>query len=62
VVSRGESVRIAFLYASLNDLGILACDVTNAYLNAPCTKEKIWLQGGAEFGSEEGMVFLIRKA
>jgi Reverse transcriptase (RNA-dependent DNA polymerase) len=60
VVSR-ESVRIDFLYASLNDLGILACDVTNAYINAPCM-EKIWLQGGAEFGSEEGMVFLICKA
>jgi hypothetical protein len=56
-----ESVRIAFLYTSLNDLEILACDVTNANLNAP-SKEKIWLQGGAEFGSGEGMVFLIPKA
>jgi hypothetical protein len=60
VVSR-ESVRIALLYAALNDLDILGCDVTNAYLNAPC-KEKIWIQGGPEFGSEEGQVFLIRKA
>ena len=34
VVSR-ESVRIAFLYAALNDLDILSCDITNAYLNAP---------------------------
>jgi hypothetical protein len=44
VVSR-ESVRIALLYASLNGLRILGCDVTNAYLNAQC-KEKIWIQGG----------------
>ena len=60
VVSR-ESVRIALLYASLNRLSILGCDVTNAYLNAPC-KEKIWIEGGPEFGSEQGSTFIIRKA
>ena len=27
--------RLAFLIASLNDLDILAADITNAYLNAP---------------------------
>ncbi len=35
VVSR-DSVRIAFLLAALNDLDVLACDIGNAYLNAPC--------------------------
>jgi len=60
VVTR-ESVRIAFLYAALNDLDILGCDVSNAYLNAPC-KEKIWVRAGKEFGSEEGCVMLIRRA
>ena len=35
VVSR-DSVRIAFLVAALNDLYILACDISNAYINAPC--------------------------
>ena len=35
VVSR-DSVRIAFLYAALNDLNIMAADIGNAYLNAPC--------------------------
>ena len=60
VVTR-ESVRIAFLYAALNELDILSCDVTNAYLNAPC-KEKLWVQGGKEFGGEAGEVFIIRKA
>lgn len=60
VVTR-ESVRIAFLYAALNDLDILGCDVSNAYLNAPC-RERIWIQAGKEFGSEEGMVLIIKKA
>ena len=34
VVTR-ESVRIAFLIASLNDLDIEAADIRNAHLNAP---------------------------
>ena len=60
VVSR-ESVRIAFLHAALNDLEVLGCDVTNAYLNANC-REKLWIKAGPEFGSSEGTVMLIRKA
>ena len=32
VVSR-DSVRLAFLISELNDLGIMACDVGNEYLN-----------------------------
>jgi hypothetical protein len=35
VVSR-DSIRLAFLIAGLNDLDVLAGDVTNANLNAPC--------------------------
>jgi hypothetical protein len=46
VVSR-DSIRIAFLVAGLNDLNVLAGDVTNAYLNAPC-REKIWFEGKLE--------------
>jgi Reverse transcriptase (RNA-dependent DNA polymerase) len=60
VVTR-ESVRIAFLYAALNDLDILGCDVSNAYLNAPCLK-KIWVHAGPEFGGDEGAVMIVRKA
>ncbi len=60
VVSR-ESVRIAFLHAALNELDVFGCDVSNAYLNAPC-REKIWVKAGPEFGSDEGSVMLIRKA
>jgi len=60
VVSR-DSVRMAFLYAALNDLDILSCDIANAYLNAPCT-EKIWTVAGPEFGSDAGSVMIIKKA
>jgi hypothetical protein len=60
VVTR-ESVRIAFLYATLNDLQILGCDVSNAYVNAPC-REKIWVNAGPEFGNDEGKVLIVRKA
>ena len=55
VVSR-DSVRIALTIAALNDLSILACDIQNAYLSAPC-REKIYCIAGPEFGSES-----VRKA
>jgi hypothetical protein len=54
-------VRIAFLAAALNDLDIMACDVSNAYLNAPC-REKIWFVAGPEFGSQQGQVVKIVRA
>ena len=50
VVSR-ESVRIAFLMAALNDLDVLAVDIGNVYLNAPC-REKVYFTAGPEFGTE----------
>ena len=60
VVSR-DSVRIAFLLAALNDLDILACDIGNAYLNAPC-RERVWFVAGPEFGSRQGTVIKIVRA
>lgn len=60
VVSR-DSVRIAFTYAALNGLDILAGDVQNAYLNAP-TKEKCWFKAGKEFGSRAGRPVKIVRA
>ncbi|KAI2489323.1 Reverse transcriptase (RNA-dependent DNA polymerase) [Fragilaria crotonensis] len=60
VVSR-DSVRLAFLIAALNDLDITACDVGNAYLNAPC-REKIWFVAGPEFGSRQGTVIKVVRA
>ena len=44
VVSR-DSIIITFLVAALNDLDILACDISNAYLNSPC-QEIIWFVEG----------------
>ena len=60
VVSR-DSVRIALTIAALNRLEVMACDIQNAYLTADC-REKIWTRAGPEFGSESGMIMLIRKA
>ena len=61
VVSR-ESIKIAFLVAALNDLDIMSCDISNAYLNAPC-REKIWFVAGAECGPElHGLVCKLVRA
>ena len=60
VVSR-DSVRLAFMLAALNDLDILACDVGNAYLNAPC-REKIWFTAGLECGQHAGKVMVVTRA
>ena len=51
VVSR-ESVRIAFLLASLNNQDILTGDIGNTYLNAP-SLEKVYYRPSLEWG--EGM-------
>lgn len=60
VVSR-DSVRLAFLAAELNNLDILAADVSNAYLNAPC-REKIWFVAGPELNDLRGTVCVITRA
>ena len=60
VVSR-NSVRLAFLLAALNGLDIVACDIGNAYLNAPC-REKIWFVAGPEFGSRQGTAIRVVRA
>jgi hypothetical protein len=60
VVSR-DSVRIGFMLAALNGLDVMACDLENAYLNAPCV-EKIWFEGGLECGSDKGKVCVVVRA
>ena len=60
VVSR-DSVRIALTIAALNGLKVLAADIENAYLTAPC-REKIWTVAGPEFGSDAGKKMLIVRA
>ena len=44
ILSR-DSVRIAFLVATLNDLYIFVCAITNSYLNA-ILRDKIWFVEG----------------
>ena len=61
VVSR-ESVRIAFTYAALNNIGVMAADIQNTYLQAPAS-EKHYVICGQEFGLENvNKVALIRRA
>ena len=57
VVSR-DSVRIAFLYAALHDLPVLAGDIGNAYLNAE-TKEKVYIKCGNEFREHAGKYAVV---
>jgi hypothetical protein len=52
---------LVFLLAALNDLDIVACDVGNAYLNAPC-REKIGFVARLEFGSRQGTAINIVRA
>jgi hypothetical protein len=56
-----DSVRLAFLIACLNDLDVLAGDVTNACLNALC-REKIWFGGGVKTGEDRGKVLIVTRA
>ena len=60
VVSR-DLVRIAFLMASLNGLDITACDISGAYLNAPCG-EKVWFVAGSECSTASGKVMVVTRA
>ena len=50
MVSR-DSLRIAFLLAELNGLDVMACDIGNVYLIAPC-QERVWFQGSAVMGDD----------
>ena len=56
-----DSVQLTFLIAGLNDLDVLAGDVTNAYLNASC-RERIWFEGGIETGKDQGQVLIVTRA
>ena len=44
--------------AALNYVDILACDLENAYLNAPC-REKIWFEGGPECSEDQEKVLIV---
>ena len=60
-VSR-DSVRITLLVGALNDLDIFACDIGNAYLDAPC-QERICFEAEVECGREmKGQVMELCRA
>ena len=49
------------MIAALNGVDILACDLQNACLNAPCA-EKTWFEGGIECGEDCGKVLIVTRA
>jgi hypothetical protein len=53
-----DSVWIGFMLAALNGLDMMACDLEDAYLNAPCV-EKIWFEGGLECGSNKAKMCVV---
>jgi hypothetical protein len=56
-----RSLRIVTMLAELNNLGLMAGDVGNAYLEA-YTEEKVCFTAGPEFGELEGHTMIIVKA
>jgi hypothetical protein len=56
-----ETVRTAMFLAMLNNLKILAADISSAYLMAT-TKEKMYTRLGPEFGDWAGKLAIIDKA
>ena len=60
-VASRQSVRLAFLAATLNDLDLVMIDVSNAFVNANC-RELVCAKAGPEFGEYEGCIVLIVKA
>ena len=56
-----ECVQISFAYAAMNDFNVWACDVQNAYIQAP-SSEKHYIICGPEFGVHQGKRALIVRA
>jgi hypothetical protein len=55
-----ESIRMAFLIASINNLDICAADIGNAFLYGT-TREKVYIIAGDEFGEAKGRPLIIEK-
>ena len=56
-----DSVPIAMIIATLNDLDMLACNIYNVYLTTDC-REQVWAVAGPNFGSEYGKNILVKKS
>jgi hypothetical protein len=55
------SVRLLFLPAAHQGLGIMTGDIGNAFPTAPCA-EKVWSKCGPEFGAQEGAIVTLQRA
>jgi hypothetical protein len=55
------SVRLLFLAAAHQGLGIMTGDIGNAFPTAPCA-EKVWSKCGPEFGDQEGAIVTLQRA
>jgi Reverse transcriptase (RNA-dependent DNA polymerase) len=55
------SVRLLFLAATHQNLGIMTGDIGNAFPTAPCA-EKVWSKCGPEFGEQEGAIVTLQRA
>ena len=53
-----ETIRIALMIATLNDLEVKLGKILNAYVQAPVT-EKVWTILGPEFGKDAGKTAVI---
>lgn len=62
-VAARDSVRLAFLFAALNDLDILSADIGNAFLNAPPRERCHVILGPDIFGKEhENKIAIVVRA
>jgi hypothetical protein len=55
-----EAIRTGFTLATLNDLGVCAADIGNAFLYGR-TREKVYIIAGPEFGEDQGKPLIIDK-
>jgi hypothetical protein len=55
------SVRLLFLAAAHQGLGIMTGDIGNAFPTAPCAEE-VWSKCGPEFGPQEGAIVTLQRA
>jgi hypothetical protein len=61
LVIENISVRLLFLAAQHQGLGIMTGDIGNAFPTAPCA-EKVWSKCGPEFGDQEGAIVTLQQA
>ncbi len=55
-----ETIRMAFVLASMNDLEVCAADISTAFLYGK-TREKVYVVAGKEFGKHAGKTMIIEK-